>query len=103
MKEKIKTEFDKNMSKILYLQLAFEDYCDHSENEPELYIKINKKTKQLREQKNKLDEDTKIKISLDILEQYEELLKIVGKENFIFYKDGSIEYKWDDNQNITDK
>ena len=53
--------------------------------------------------KNKLDEDTKIKISLDILEQYEELLKIVGKEKFIFYEDGSVEYKWDDNHNITDK
>lgn len=92
-----KTEFEKNMSKILYMQLAFEDYCDNTGNEPELYIKINEKTKQLREQKNQLDENTKIKISLDILEQYEDLLNIVGKEKFIFYKDGSIEYKWEDN------
>ena len=82
---------------ILYLQLAFEDYCDSIGNEPELYIQINEKTKQLREQKNQLDENTKIKISLDILEQYEDLLNTVGKEKFIFYKDGSIEYKWNDN------
>ena len=92
-----KTEFEKNMSKILYLQLAFEDYCDSIGNEPKSYIQINEKTKQLREQKNQLDENTKIKISLDILEQYEDLLNTVGKEKFIFYKDGSIEYKWNDN------
>ena len=54
MKEKIKTKFEKNMSKILYMQLAFEDYCDQSKNEPELYIQINKKTKQLREQKKQI-------------------------------------------------
>ncbi len=97
MEEKIKTKFEKNMSKILYLQLAFEDYSLHSGNEPELYIKINEETQQLREQKDQIDEKTKIEKSLDILNQYEELLKIVGKEKFIFYEDGSIEYKWDDN------
>ena len=97
MGEKIKEEFEKNMSRILYLQLAFEDYCDHSGNEPELYVQINEKTQQLREKKDQIDEKEKIKISLDILKQYEDLLNIVGKEKFIFYEDKSVEYKWDDN------
>lgn len=93
----MKTKLEKNMSKILYYQLAFEDYSDYTGNEPKLYREINEKTQLLRNQKEQLDENTKIKMSLDILKQYDDLLKMVGKEKFIFYDDGSIEYKWNNN------
>ena len=95
-KKKRKTKYDKNMSKILYLQLAFESYYDHSGSDSELYDKINIQTADLWKQENKLDERTKVKMSKDILKQYKDLLKMVGKEKFIFYHHGSVEYKWDD-------
>lgn len=82
------------MSKILYLDLAFENYDDDTQNHDSLLIKTWEKLGYLRENRNILEENEKLKLSQEILDDFEKILDIVGREKFNIYDDGSILYKW---------
>lgn len=82
------------MSKILDLDLAFESYEDDTHDSNPLLDKICGDIKYLRQNKQELNEIEKIKLSQKILDNFEQLLDIVGRDKFYFYDDGGIEYKW---------
>lgn len=95
MESKDNNLFDKNMSKILDLQLAFESYEDNTGEKMSLLEQIYQDINNLRKRKNELDSKEKVETSSEILINFEKLLNIVGRDKFIFYDDGKIEYKWD--------
>lgn len=91
---KEKSQFDKNMKKILYAQLASETYNLLTKEKPEFMVKLWKTTGDLRRQKELLSEEEKIKISNEIIEGYDKLFEKIGKEKFCFYDEpeGYVEY-----------
>ncbi len=95
--EDIDTLFNENMSKILNLQLVFEDYEDNTGEELPLLYQIYDDIHNLRQDRdnNNLSDKDKISRSNAILNNFEKLFNIVGKDKFIFYEDGKVEYKWD--------
>lgn len=95
--EDIDTLFNDNMSEILDLQLAFEGYVDNTNANLPLLEQIYKEISDLRKDRDKgiLNDKDKISRSNAILNNFEKLLNIVGRDKFIFYEDGGIEYKWD--------
>jgi len=95
--EDINTRFNENMSKILNLQLVFEDYEDNTGIKQPLLYQIYGDIHNLRQDRdnNNLSDEDKILRSNAILNNFEELFDIVGKDKFIFYEDGGIGYKWD--------
>lgn len=95
MESKDNNLFDKNMSKMLDLQLAFESYEDNTGEKMSLLEQIYQDINNLRKRKNELDSKEKVETSSEILINFEKLLNIVGRDKFIFYDDGKIEYKWD--------
>ena len=78
---------------ILDYFLAIEDYEDRNGVRLEDFIQLNKQWKQEKEQhQNKTDKEMS-DISKNILEKYKKLVEKIGKEKFIIYDDGTIEYK----------
>ena len=94
-KEKMLISFNKNMSKILDLQLAFESYIDNTGKNIPLLEQTYKNISNLRKNKDELGDEEKNIISNEILNNFEKLLDMVGRDKFIFYEDGKIEYEWD--------
>lgn len=95
--EDIDTLFNDNMSEILDLQLAFEGYVDNTNANLPLLEQIYKEISDLRKDRDRgiLNDKDKISRSNAILNNFEKLFNIVGKDKFIFYEDGKVEYKWD--------
>ncbi|HOO67927.1 MAG TPA: hypothetical protein PLC53_00990 [Bacilli bacterium] len=82
-----------NMVDILEIQLALESYEDDTGAKmSEEEIKIEDDLQLLREQKDNLSEEEKIKRSEEILARLNKVLDKIGREKFIFYKDGGINY-----------
>jgi hypothetical protein len=80
--------------KILKFQLAFEDYGDDTGDTPKLLLEIYAEIKKFNNQLNGIKIDDAIKESKIILNKFGNLLDLVGREKFIFYKDGDINYIW---------
>lgn len=95
--EDIDTLFNDNMSEILDLQLAFEGYVDNTNANLPLLEQIYQEISDLRKDRDRgiLNDKDKISRSNAILNNFEKLLNIVGKDKFIFYEYGKVEYKWD--------
>ena len=95
--EDIDTLFNDNMSEILDLQLAFEGYVDNTNANLPLLEQIYQEISDLRKDRDRgmLNDKDKISRSNAILNNFEKLFNIVGKDKFIFYEDGKVEYKWD--------
>ena len=86
-------KFDKNMVDILEIQLALESYRDDTLTEfTDEEGKILDDLQLLREQRNNLPEEEKIKKSEDILVRLNNVLDEIGREKFIFYDSGEINY-----------
>lgn len=96
-----KSQFDKNMIKILNLSLVFESYSDDTKLKPELLIKNWKLESEVRKNKETLTEEEKLDKTNEILDNYNKLLDEVGREHFTFYEDDEdyLEYNWDFNKN----
>ncbi len=90
MEEQIKN----NMKRILSLQLSFESYTDNTKNKPDLLLETYEKLNSYRMNKDKLSLEEKLSDTEEILKNFDMLLDMVGRENFIFYEDGSVEYVW---------
>ena len=90
------TLLEKNMRQLLRLQLALESYEDDNNENNLLLIETNKDLGKFRKEINNLNIEEQISISTKIINNYEEVLNIVGRDNFIFYEDGDINYIWKD-------
>lgn len=90
------TLLEKNMRQLLRLQLALESYEDDNNENNLLLIETNKDLGKFRKEINNLNVEEQISISTKIINNYEEVLNIVGRDNFIFYEDGDINYIWKD-------
>ena len=81
------------MVDILEIQLALESYRDDTLTEfTDEEGKILDDLQLLREQRNNLPEEEKIKKSEDILVRLNNVLDEIGREKFIFYDSGEINY-----------
>lgn len=94
MKNK-KEVFDINMKKLFKLQLAFESYEDNIGLDLDEITQIYSDIADLRQKKEKLLIDEKLDISNKILEKCDNLMEKLGKDKFIIYEDGCVEYNWD--------
>lgn len=91
---------EKSLKDIMYqvtrLSLAFEDYTDNTNNHN--IPQINEAYDNLKEYricKNSLSEKEQQDYLKKILNQFQTALDIVGRDKFIFYDDGDINYIWD--------
>ena len=88
-------KLDKNLSKILYIQLAIENYelntgIEHDEVNHAFEV-LNK----FRTKRKNLTEEEQFKESKEVLDLLNTALNVIGRDKFIFYEDGDINYKWD--------
>ena len=92
MKNKEK-ELKEKYNKIVKYSLAIESYLDNNEkNIPEIDELINEEGVFYKNYKIKSLKEN-LSIANDILEKYNKLISILGKEKFIIYDD-DIEYNW---------
>lgn len=86
-------QFDKNMVDILEINLALESYEDDT-GEPmsEEELKVYADLRLLKEQKKDLSEEEKINISGNILFRLNKVLDKIGRDKFVFYDNGVINY-----------
>ena len=91
----IDTMFDNNMKRLFKLQLAFESYEDNTGQDLDEITEIYDAIDDLRRKRETLAIDEKIYISNKILKKCDDLIKKLGKDKFIIYKDGCVEYNWD--------
>ena len=85
-----------NIRRVFRYDLAFEDYEDDNgvtlkELDP-IYEGLKEYRAKLKE--NLLNEVELIKITDKIINQFDKVVDIIGKEKFIFYDDGGVEYIW---------
>ena len=90
---------EESLKNIMYqvnrLSLAFEDYTDNTGNYDVLQInEAFDKLKKFRNSKNALSEKEQKEFLNKILDKFNESLDIVGRDKFVFYDDGDINYIW---------
>lgn len=78
---------------ILEYKLAIENYEDFNDTCVEDSHKLEAEWRTLRENSSNSNENDVLNKASEILEKYKGLVSSIGNENFIFYKDGSLEYK----------
>ena len=89
--EKIKD----NEYRILRLSLAFENYEDNGrDTSMPLFDEIINNVNDYRKTRMSNSIENRIELSNKILDKYNELLDIVGRDNFIFYDYGNVDYIW---------
>ena len=84
----------KNERLLFKLDLALESYVDDTSNTFLLLKEATKQLNEYRKEKNNLDLNQQLKTSKQLLKKYNDVLDIIGKDKFIFYEDGDIEYIW---------
>ena len=78
----------------LRYQLALENYVDDTGDEIPILIETWKKQGELRKNKEIWSIDKQLLESKKIQENFQKIVEIIGKEKFIFYDDGDINYIW---------
>ncbi len=87
--ENIKIEKN-NYDKFIFKgSLALEGYFDFNDNDIELYNAFNKKLKDYRKLSIKDDKSKE-----NIVQELISIINKLGKDNFIIYNDGDIEYNF---------
>ena len=83
---------------MLKMQLTLESFGDDDNVNIPLLRETHLKLGNFRDIRNFLTESEQIKMSDEIIEDYNKVLDIAGRENFIFYDDGDINYIWKDSK-----
>ncbi len=89
--ESLLNEYRKNVALILDYKLALENYEDFTNIKLAKFCKIEKFWYDGK--RNKSTEVELFNLSKKVLKDYANLVNKLGKQNFIFYKNGGIEYK----------
>lgn len=87
-------KLENNLRQLLRLQLALESYEDDTGEKLQLLSQTNLELKNFRETKQNLSSEEQINITDKIIEKYNRIIDIIGKDKFVFYDDGDINYIW---------
>ena len=87
-------QLENNKRQLLRLQLALESYEDDTGENLQLLKEANLELKKFRETKQNLSGEEQINITEKIIEKYNQIIDIIGKDKFVFYDDGDINYIW---------
>lgn len=82
------------MKQNLRYQLALESYTDDTNQEIKFLNETWKKQGILRKNKNIWSIEKQIQEAQNIQENFQKVVNKIGKEHFIFYDDGDINYIW---------
>ena len=83
-----------NVSKAFDLDLMFENYTDDTDDMSIYEDEAFKKLYNIRRNFDAISTDQLIKDYNFIVKRFYEIIDELGRENFIFYDDGTIEYIW---------
>lgn len=83
-----------NIYFMLKAQLALESYEDDNNIEVPVIQEAYSKHKEFRNLRSSLNIEKQLSLSNDIIEKYNEAFDHVGRDNFVFYEDGDINYIW---------
>lgn len=83
-----------NIRFLLKAQLALESYEDENEIQLPIIQEVYNEHNDFRNIRLSLNNEEQIKISDKIIKKYNDSFDIVGRDNFIFYNDGNINYIW---------
>ncbi len=84
-----------NSDKIYHANFAFEDYLDNSSSiNNDAINSIFKKIGEFWKLKQTAPECELMILSNDLVNEIEKIYDLLGRENFKFYNDGVVEYKW---------
>ena len=95
--------YEKNMRKIVFLDLAIENYEDNTGKNIKNLEKTFNELKHLRKENEKMNNEEKIELSKKILKEFENAVEEIGKSKFKFYSDGKIEYLWNESSEREEK
>ena len=90
-------ELKLNIKTLLRLQLALENYEDNNHSNNHLLKEANLELGNFRKNRANISIDEQIDLSAEIIRKYNKVLDEIGRENFIFYEDGDINYIWKEN------
>ncbi len=99
-KENLEEILQDLMRQNLRYQLALESYTDDTNQEIEFLNDTWKKQSVLRKNRKTWPIEKQIQEANVIQENFQKIVEEIGKEHFIFYDDGNINYIW---QNIKKK
>ena len=88
-----------NMQKVFKLSLLLEDIQDDYNYVVKEIDKVFDKINEYREKKDALSDEELLTITNDIIKKSDKIIDLVGKDNYIFYDDGAINYIWSNNRN----
>ena len=90
----------KKKSKLLFkLDLAFESYEDDNNVNIPLLNEVTMEFNEFRKKKINMNIVEQYNKTEELLKKYDKVLNIVGRDNFIFYDDGDINYIWKGGKN----
>lgn len=87
-------KFKQHLAQILEIQLALENYADDTQNNAFYSNESFALLSDLRKNKQVWEEEKLLSTADKILAEFNKILENLGKENFIFYNDGTIEYNY---------
>ena len=84
-----------NGRKILKGSLAIESYQDFTGDEDAEISQAYKKLGQYYKNKPVMTEEELLKTSYELVEIFDAIFDKIGRDKFIFYDDGDVNYKWE--------
>ena len=94
MKQNLEKELKKNLTTLLTMQLALESYLDDTKMNEKIIAETNRELGEFRNNRATSSIEEQIKESNLIIDKYNQVLDLIGRDNFIFYPDGDINYIW---------
>lgn len=91
--EALLNEFKSVSGLILEHKLALENYEDFTGNRVDSFHKLEAKWREIKENLSQYTENENVAKAQEILKENQATIKAVGSEHFLFYADGSVEYK----------
>ena len=92
--KKAYNQYKMNMRLALKLELMFEDYTDDTDDMSIYEDEAFKKLYNIRRNYEAISTDQLIKDYNFIVKRFYEIIDELGRENFIFYDDGTVNYIW---------
>lgn len=94
MKQNLEKELKKNLTTLLTMQLALESYLDDTKRNEKIIAETNRELGEFRNNRATSSIEEQIKESNLIIDKYNQVLDLIGRDSFIFYPDGDINYIW---------
>ena len=90
----IEEKLKKNSKLLFKLDLAFESYEDNNNTNIPLLNETTLELNKFRRKKSNMDIEEQYNKTEELLRKYNKVLDIVGRDNFVFYDDGDVNYIW---------